>query len=85
MVAELSEEPFCGLVFSTRLAIFSVYLLDTGKTEFAYESALASLAAGVEAAVQRHGARALILAGDWNVGLALTCDSEGTLMWQAVR
>ena len=79
VVAELSEEPFCGLVFSTRLAIFSVYLLDIGKTEFAYESALASLVVGVEAVVQRHGTRALILAGDWNVELALTCDLEGDI------
>ena len=54
--AELSDSSFLGLVFDTRIALFTVYLPDVGKSEHLYERALEELSAGLLVAKNHYSA-----------------------------
>ena len=66
---ELSDTSFIGLVLHNHVALFSVYLPDSGKSDHLYERALDELSVGLEVARNRFSVRSFVLVGDWNAEL----------------
>ena len=68
--------------------MLSVYLPDSGKSDFIFESALNRLAAGITHLLSRHRPHGIIIAGDFNVELVPAVSARdiiGACLWPSVN
>ena len=66
IVGSASDTCFSAVFLSCGVALFSVYLPDSSKSDTLYEAALAQLSLGIQVALMRRGIRHIVLVGDFN-------------------
>ena len=67
MLDEVSESCFVGLALRGGIGLFCVYLPDSGKTDFAFETAVSWLQSGVSHLLHKWNFKHQVIAGDFNV------------------
>ena len=86
VIAQFSDAHFHALVLSNEIALVSVYLPDSAKSDHEFQVALDSVSVGLDVLHARYRLRGLVVAGDFNVELTPVLDGGvlGTCLWPAL-
>ena len=88
ILSQVSDSHFHALVLHNGLAVLSIYLPDSGKSDHVFESALNRVAAGLDHLILRHRPQGIIIGGDLNVEFVTaegTADILGECLWPTLR